>query len=103
MSVFSVRSVVLRLNVTYERAGCPQEMNHSGPSKVSEVSSAVEPAGRVPGPVRDWRVDTARDDDGVHEVRQELTSLCYGPGHNRRCGGREDKLKRTWGLLVYMR
>ena len=72
-------------------------MNHSGACEVSEVSSAVEPACRVPGPVRDWREDTARDEDGVDEIRQELTSLSDGPGHNRGRGGREYKLKHTWG------
>ena len=88
-----------RLSVTYERAGGPQEMNNSGACEVSEVSSTVEPAGRVPGPMRDWRVDKARDDDGVDEVRQELTSLSYGPGHNRGRGGCEHKLEHTRGML----
>ena len=104
--------LVLRLRLsnvstTYERAGGPQEMNHSGAREISEVSSAVEPASRVPGPVRDGRVDTARDDEGVHEVGQELTPLSYRPGDNRGRGGSEHKLiksnnKNTLGLVSIM-
>ena len=70
-------------------------MNHSGARKISEVTRAVEPAFRVPGPVRDGREDTARDDDGVDEIRQELTSLCYRPGNNRGRGRRKHKLKSS--------
>ena len=93
---------MLSLSVTHERAGGPQEMNHSGACEVSEVSRAVEPAGRVPGPVRDGRVDAARDEDGVHEVGHELTSLRDGPGHDGGRGGREDELEHTAGTTGFI-
>ena len=75
-------------------------MNHSRASEVFEVSSGVKPASRVPGPVRDRRVDEARDEDGVHEVRQELASLRDGPGHDRGRGGSKHKLNS--GLVAYI-
>ena len=80
--------------MTYERGDGPQEMDHSRPSEVHEVSRVVEPAAGVPGPVRDGRVDTAGDDDGVDEVSHELASLRYGSGDDCRSRGSEHKLKK---------
>ena len=80
--------------MTYERRGGPQEVDHSRPSEVLEVARVVEPAAGVPSPVRDGRVDTAGDDDGVDEVGHELASLRYGSGDDCRSRGSKHKLKK---------
>ena len=74
-----------------QRTDRPQQMNHARPSEVKIESSLIQPASLVPGPVRDWRIDEAGDDDGVHEVGGELASLSHSARHY--CGGSRGKHK----------
>ena len=67
-------------------------MNHPRASEVQVVASLAEPAGGVPGPVRDGRVDPASQDDRVGEVGEELASLSNGSGYNCGSSGSEHEL-----------
>ena len=70
-------------------------MNHTGTSKVFIKSREEQPAGPVPGPVRDGRINPASQDDGVGEVGEELASLGNGTGHDGRSGGGEYELENS--------
>ena len=75
-------------------------MNHAGAREVKKVAGLRQPAVRVPGPVRDGRVDPTRDEHGVDEVGQELTALGNGPAHDGRCRGREHEGEEPARVLV---
>ena len=76
----------------HQRAGSPEQMNHSRPCKVQVVSRVIEPASGVPGPVGHGGVDQPRDDDRVHQVGGELAPLGHGPRHDSGGRGREHEL-----------
>ena len=70
-------------------------MNNTRAGEVFVKSSLGQPAGAVPGPVGDWRVNPASQDDGVGEVGEELASLGNGTGHDGRSGGGEYELENS--------
>ena len=76
-------------------------MNNTGAGKVFVESSLGQPAGPVPGPVRDWGINPASENDGVSEVGEELASLGNGSGHDGGGGGSEDELRENYEVLSF--